>query len=240
MIDLYYAPGPNPRKVAIMLEECALPYRAVPVDLHKGHQFTAEFLKISPNNRVPAIVDPDGPDGTPVSIFESGAILIYLARKTGRFGGEGEREQIAVHEWLFWQVGGLGPMGGQLSHFVNFAEHGNDYAKARYAREYERLLAVMDARLNDCAFLAGDAYSIADMAAFPWLLPYRTFGVDLDSFGCVRRWFDTIKQRPAVRRAIALGMDWNFERRELTEAERRMSFEQSAATVTAARAKQKG
>jgi GST-like protein len=240
MIEVYYAPGPNPRKVAIMLEECALPYRVIPVDLNKGHQFSAQFLDVSPNNRVPAIVDSDGPDGKPVSIFESGAILIYLARKTGRFGGRNAREQIAVHEWLFWQVGGLGPIGGQLSHFINFAGSGNDYAKARFAREYDRLLGVMDARLSERPFLAGDEYSIADMAAFPWLLPYRTFGVDLDAFRAVRRWFDTIKQRPTVRRAVALGMDWNFERRELTEEERKLSFEQSAATVAEARKRARG
>jgi len=238
MIDLYYAPGPNPRKISIMLEECGLPYRAIPMNLMKGEQFSPEFLGISPNNRVPAIVDSDGPGGESIAIFESGAILLYLAKKAGRFAGDTERERIAIHAWLFWQVGGLGPMGGQLSHFVNHAKEGNAYARARYEREYDRLLGVMEAQLADRDYLAGE-YSIADMASFPWLLPYRIFGVDLDRFPRLRRWFDGIKARPAVRRAVALGMDWDMEPGEMSEEERRLSFEQSSSTVAAARAGQK-
>lgn len=236
MIDLYYAPGPNPRKISIMLEECGLPYRPVPMDMGKGDQFSAEFLRISPNNRVPAIVDSDGPDGSPISIFESGAILLYLAKKAGQFGGRTEREQIEIQSWLFWQVGGLGPMGGQLSHFVNYAKEGNEYARARYVREYDRLLGVMEVQLADRDFLAGE-YSIADMASFPWLLPYRVFGANLNDFPRVRQWFDTIKARPAVRRAVALGMDWNLQPGEMSEEQRKLSFEQSSKTVAAARAK---
>ena len=235
MIDLYYAPGPNPRKVAIMLEECGLPYRAIPVDLNRGDQLKPEFLKISPNNRIPAITDSEGPDGAPISIFESGAILLYLARKAGgRVLGETERDRIAVQEWLFWQVGGLGPMGGQHSHFVNFVQEGSEYAKARYAREYDRLLGVMDVRLAAREYLAGN-YSIADMAAFPWLLPYKVFGVDLDAFPNVRQWFNRIKARPAVQRAVELGKDWNLERHNLTEEERKTIFGQDAKTVAATR-----
>jgi len=234
MIDLYYAPGPNPRKVSIMLEECGLPYNAIPVNLTRGDQFNPEFLRISPNNRVPVIVDTEGPDGEPISIFESGAILLYLAKKAGRFAGDSERESIEIQSWLFWQVGGLGPMGGQLSHFVNHAKEGNEYARARYAREYDRLLGVMESQLAERDYLAGD-YSIADMAAFPWLLPYRVFGVDLSGFPRVRRWFDSIKARPAVRRAVALGMEWDMEPGELSEEERKLSFEQNAAFVAAAR-----
>ncbi|MFA5632893.1 MAG: glutathione S-transferase N-terminal domain-containing protein [Porticoccaceae bacterium] len=234
MIDLYYAPGPNPRKVSIMLEECGLAYNAIPMNLMRGDQFDPAFLCISPNNRIPAIVDSQGPDGEPIAIFESGAILLYLAKKAGRFGGGSEREHIEIQSWLFWQVGGLGPMGGQLSHFVNHAKEGNDYARARYGREYERLLGVMEIQLAERDYLAGE-YSIADMASFPWLLPYRVFGVSLDPFPRVRRWFDSIKARPAVRRAVALGLDWNMEPAEMTEAERKLSFEQSAAFIAAAR-----
>jgi len=231
MIDLYYAPGPNPRKISIMLEETDLPYRPVPMNMSKGEQFNPDFLRISPNNRVPAITDSQGPDGQPIAIFESGAILLYLAAKTGRFGGFSEREKVAIHQWLFWQVGGLGPMGGQLSHFVNHAGKGNDYALARYQREYDRLLGVMEIQLAEGEYLAGE-YSIADMACFPWLLPYRVFGVELNKFPRVRRWFDNIKARPAVRRAVALGMDWNMEPEEMSE-------EESAETVAAARARPK-
>lgn len=235
-IDVYYSPGPNGRKISIFCEEAGLPYRAIPVDALKGDQFSPEFLKISPNNRVPAIVDPDGPDGQPISVFESGAILLYLGNKIGRFVGETPREKVAVMEWLFWQMAGLGPMGGQLSHFVNFADHGgNDYARERYYREYDRLLGVMDRRLADHEYLAGD-YSVADMAAFPWLLPKKAFGVDIDRFPNTRRWFDAIKVRPAVQKAVALGMDWGMERgniRNMTDAERKMSFAQTHEDVVA-------
>jgi GST-like protein len=238
MIDLYYSPGPNGRKISIFCEEAGLAYRLIPVDAAKGEQFSAEFLRINPNNRVPAIVDPDGPDGQPISVFESGAILLYLGNKIGRFVGDTPREKVAVMEWLFWQMGGLGPIGGQLSHFVNFADHaGNDYARDRYYREYDRLLGVMDRGLADHAFLAGEGYTVADIAAFPWLLPKKAFGVDIDRFPNTRRWFDAIKVRPAVQRAVALGHDWGMERgniRNMTEAERKIAFGQTHEMVVEA------
>jgi GST-like protein len=209
MIRLFYAPGPNPRKISIMLEECELPYRAVPLDLNAGEQHSEAYLSINPNGRIPAIIDDDGTDGDTV-VFESGAILLYLAEKTGRFLGEGAR-RLEVLQWLMWQMGGLGPMGGQLSHFINFAPGSADYARGRYEREYDRLLGVLDRRLETREFIVDD-YSIADMACFPWLLPYKVFGVDIDRFIHLRRWFDRIKQRPAVKRAVALGMDWDMER----------------------------
>ena len=166
MLDLYFSPTPNGWKITIMLEETGLPYRVVPVNLGKGDQFKPEFLKISPNNRMPAIVDPDAPDG-PIAIFESGAILQYLAEKTGRFMPVDVYHRFDVLQWLFWQVGGLGPMGGQLSHFVNYAPDGpaaHTYSHARYKNEYDRLFAVMERSLSSREFLAGDEYSIADMA----------------------------------------------------------------------------
>ena len=173
MIDLYYWPTPNGWKISIMLEECGLPYRVVPVNIGQGDQFKPEFLAISPNNRMPAIVDPEGPEGR-IAIFESGAILCYLAEKSGRFLPHGSNARVEVLQWLYWQVGGFGPMAGQLSHFVNYAPEPNPYAHDRYAKEYDRLIGVMDRRLADREFLAG-GYSIADMATWPWLLPYKMF-----------------------------------------------------------------
>jgi GST-like protein len=185
MIDFYYWPTPNGWKVSIMLEECALPYRTIPVNIGKGDQFTPEFLAISPNNRMPAIVDPDV-DGDPVPVFESGAIMFYLAEKTGRFIPADPLGRKEALEWLFWQTGNQGPMAGQLSHFVNNVREEVPYAKQRYADEYDRLLAVMEVRLRDRPFLAGD-YSIADIASFPWVLPYRRLGNDLDRFPNLRQ-----------------------------------------------------
>jgi GST-like protein len=202
-IQLFYWPTPNGRKVAIMLEECELAYQTLMVDITTGEQFSANFLAISPNNRIPAIVDPGGPDGAAVSIFESGAILQYLARKTGRFGGGTERERIAVDEWLFWQVGGLGPMAGQASHFRLYAAEQIPYAVDRYTDEVDRLFGVMNVRLASHEYLAGP-YSIADMACIGWVRIWRRLGQDLAAFPHLGRWCDAVHARPAVVRAIAL------------------------------------
>jgi len=209
MIDLYYAPTPNGWKISIMLEEAQIDYKVIPVNLGAGDQFKPEFLKISPNNRMPVIVDSDGPGGEEISIFESGAILMYLGEKSGKFFPQSEQERIRVLEWLFWQIGGLGPMAGQVSHFVNYAPNfpgDHSYSEKRYKNEYDRLLGVMDMVLEEREFLAGD-YSIADMASFPWVTAYKRYEVDLDSFKNVRRWFDVIKSRPAVRKGMDVGKE---------------------------------
>jgi GST-like protein len=202
-IELYYWPTPNGWKVSIMLEECALPYVVRPVDISKGEQFTPQFLAISPNNRMPAIVDPRGPGGRPISVFESGAILQYLGRKTGKFYPTDERARVAVDEWLFWQMSGLGPMSGQAVHFRRYAPRQIAYAIARYTDEVNRLYGVMNARLADLEFLAG-GYSIADMACVGWVRLAERQGQDLAPFPHVRRWFETIRDRDAVKRAFAI------------------------------------
>lgn len=225
MIDLYYWPTPNGQKISIMLEECELPYNVVPVDIGRGDQFAPEFLAISPNNRMPAIRDNE----TGISVFEGGAILTYLAEKAGCLLPESIEERYAVLQWLFWQAGGLGPMAGQLSHFVNYAKDSVPYAHQRYANEYDRLLAVMDVRLRDREFLAGD-YSIADIASFPWVLPYKRLGNDLDRFENVRRWFDTLKIRSAVRAGVDLGKDWKRSERSSDDAHS-LLFGQNSDTV---------
>ena len=209
MIDLYYAPTPNGWKITIMLEEAQMDYKVIPINLGAGDQFKPEFLKISPNNRMPAIVDSDGPGGKEISVFESGAILMYLGEKSGKFFPQSDKERIKVLEWLFWQIGGLGPMAGQVSHFVNYAPNfpgDHSYSEKRYKNEYDRLLGVMDMVLEEREFLAGD-YSIADMASFPWVTAYKRYEVDLDSFKNVRRWFDSIKSRPAVRKGMDVGKE---------------------------------
>ncbi len=205
MIDLHYWPTPNGWKITIMLEECGLDYEVVPVNIGRGEQFTPEFLSISPNNRMPAIVDhePIG-GGEPLSIFESGAILTYLAEKTGRFMPSDLRGRCEVMQWLMWQVGGLGPMAGQANHFRVYASEPTSYAIDRYTDEVNRLYGVMDKRLADRDFLAGD-YSIADMAAWPWVVPWKRQGQRLDDFANLRRWFDTIRARPAAQRGYAIG-----------------------------------
>ena len=228
MIDLYYWPTPNGRKISIMLEECELEYHTVPVDIGRGDQFRPEFLEISPNNRMPAIVDHD----TAISVFEGGAILIYLAEKSARLLPKDQQSRFETLQWLFWQSGGLGPMAGQLSHFVNYVKDPVPYAHDRYANEYDRLLAVMDVRLRDREFLAGD-YSIADIAAFPWVMPYRRLGNDLDHFENLRRWFDAIKSRPAVQCGVDLGSDWQRDEASSEEA-RSMMFDQNSETVFSA------
>lgn len=228
MIELYYWPTPNGQKISIMLEECELEYRVRPVDIGAGDQFEPEFLRISPNNRMPAIVDTD----TGISVFEGGAILMYLAEKAGRFLPEAPGARFEVLQWLFWQAAGLGPMAGQLSHFVNYTKEEIPYAHKRYSDEYDRLLAVMDVRLRDREFLAGD-YSIADIASFPWVLPYRRLGNDLDRFKNLRRWFDTLKTRPGVRRGVELGKEWQRDEAR-NERARALLFDQDAGTVFAA------
>ena len=209
MIDLYYAPTPNGWKISIMLEEAEIEYNVIPVNLGAGDQFEPGFLKISPNNRMPVIVDHDGPQGEEISVFESGAILMYLGEKSGKFFPQSDKERIRVLEWLFWQIGGLGPMAGQVSHFVNYAPNfpgDHSYSEKRYKNEYDRLLGVMDMVLEERDYLAGD-YSIADMASFPWITAYKRYEVNLDTFKNVRRWFDEIKSRPAVRKGMDVGKE---------------------------------
>lgn len=225
MIELYYWPTPNGKKISIMLEECRLDYEVKPVDIGAGDQFKPEFLAISPNNRMPAIVDTD----TGISVFEGGAILIYLAEKAGMFLPREQAPRFDVLQWLFWQAGGLGPMAGQLSHFRSYTDEEHEYALERYTSEYDRLLAVMDVQLRKREFLAG-ALSIADFASFPWVVPYQRLGIDLDRFVNVRRWFDTLKQRPRLRAGMDLGSDWQSDLARREEA-RDMLFGQNAATV---------
>jgi GSH-dependent disulfide-bond oxidoreductase len=205
-IELYYWPTPNGWKISIMLEECGLPYVVRPVDIAKGEQFAPRFLAISPNNRMPAIIDSAGPGGRPISVFESGAILQYLGRKTGKFYPREERARTAVEEWLFWQVGGLGPMAGQATHFRRYAPEQIFYAVARYTDEVNRLYGVMNARLAKQEFLAG-RYSIADMACIGWVRLAERQGQDLAQFAHLKRWFETIRARPAVKRAFAIRVE---------------------------------
>lgn len=204
MIDLYYWPTPNGHKVAMFLEETALSYRLVPVNIGKGDQFKADFLAISPNNRMPAIVDHAPLDGgAPISVFESGAILLYLAEKSESFLPLDIRGRTVVTEWLFWQVAGLGPMAGQNHHFTRYAPEKVSYAIERYTKETHRLYGVLNRRLADHEFLA-DTYSIADMASYPWIVPHELHGQNLADFPHVKRWFEAIKERPATRRAYEL------------------------------------
>ncbi len=208
MIEFYYAPTPNGWKVAIMLEECALEYRTHLMDLPGGDQLEPAFLTINPNAKIPAIVDRGGTD-EPLAIFESGAILRHLSQATGRFGGDPALPAKALDEWLFWQAANLGPMAGQLSHFVNYAPEQMDYALNRYRGEYQRCIKVLEARLSDRPYILGD-YSIADMMSFPWIFIARNLGVDLSGFPAVAAWRAAIKARPAVRRAIDLHKNAQF------------------------------
>ena len=204
MIELHAFPTPNAHKISIMLEECALPYRAVLVDIRKGDQFRPEFLKLSPNNRMPAIVDDDGPDGAPIALFESGAILVYLAEKTGRFMPASGAARYHVMAWLMFQMANLGPVCGQAHHFRDSAPEKVPYAIRRFTDEAARLYGVMDRRLSEVPYLAGDGYSIADMACWPWVRVHRYHGQDWAPFPNVRRWFDLIAARPAVQRGMKL------------------------------------
>jgi GST-like protein len=203
VIDLYYWTTPNGHKVTIFLEEAGLPYRVYPINIGRDEQFQPEFLKISPNNKIPAIVDQEPPGGgEPIAIFESGAILVYLANKTERFISTDIRERLETVEWLFWQVGGLGPMAGQNHHFSAAAPEKIPYAVNRFVKETARLYGVLDRHLADREYIAG-SYSIADMASYPWIVPYERQGQNLDDFPNLKRWFATMKARPAVVRAYA-------------------------------------
>ena len=205
-IALYYWPTPNGFKISIMLEECKLPYTMIPVNISAGEQFKPDFLKISPNNRMPAIIDPDGSGGRSISIFESGAILQYLGRKTGKFYPADERARVKVDQWLFWQMGGLGPMAGQLNHFKHYARETLPYAIKRYEDEVNRLYGVMDQQLAGNEFLAGK-YSIADMACVGWVNLWQRQGQNIEEFPNLKRWLEAIKARPAVQRGMALGIE---------------------------------
>ncbi len=231
MIDLHYWPTPNGWKISIMLEECGLPYTLKPVNIGRGEQFTPEFLAISPNNRMPAIVDHDPPGGgAPLSVFESGACLIYLAEKTGRFLGTELRERHATLQWLMWQVGGLGPMAGQNGHFLLYAPQKIPYALERYAKEVNRLYGVLDGQLaRTGAFVAGADYSIADMAIFPWVRTWKAQQVPLDDFAHVKSWYERLMQRPAVRLGIDLGKELRASK--LDDTARRALFGQTAQTL---------
>jgi GST-like protein len=230
MIDLYYWTTPNGHKITIFLEEAELPYRIVPINIGKGDQFQPEFLKISPNNRIPAIVDhaPAG-GGAPVSVFESGAILLYLAEKIGRFIPSDLRGRVEVLQWLFWQMGGLGPMAGQNHHFRMYAPERIPYATDRYVKETSRLYAVLDKRLADREYIAGD-YSIADMASYPWVVPYERQGQKMEDYPNLGRWFRAVRERPAVKRAYERAKSINTSA-VVSEEAKRVLFGQDASTV---------
>jgi GST-like protein len=202
MIEVYSWATPNGHKVHIMLEECGLPYRVIPVDIGQGDQFQPDFLKISPNNKVPAIVDPDGPDGQPMSLFESGAILLYLAGKSGRFLPETTRGKYEVLQWLMFQMGGVGPMLGQAHHFRIYAPEKIPYAIDRYSNEARRLYGVMNRQLAKSKYIAGPSYSVADIAVFPWLRSWKNQGIDWNDHPHLKGWFDEIAARPAVKRGV--------------------------------------
>jgi GST-like protein len=202
MIEVYSWATPNGHKVHIMLEECGLPYHVTPVNIGAGDQFKPEFLAISPNNKIPAIVDSDGPDGQPMSLFESGAILMYLAGKTGRFLPASTRERYAMLEWLMFQMGAIGPMLGQTHHFRIYAPEKLTYAIDRYTNEAKRLYGVMDKRLAKCKYIAGPSYTIADIAIFPWLRSWKNQGIDWGDYPHLKGWFDEIAARPAVQRGV--------------------------------------
>jgi GSH-dependent disulfide-bond oxidoreductase len=207
MIDLYTWPTPNGHKIHIMLEETGLAYRVHPINIGAGDQFKPEFLKISPNNKMPAMIDSDGPDGKPISMFESGAILLYLASKTGQFLPEDLRERWSVLQWLMFQMGSVGPMLGQAHHFLAYAPEKIPYAMRRYTNEANRLYGVMDRRLAESEFIACDEYTIADIAIMPWLRSYKNQGVEMDEYPHVKPWFDGIAARPAVQRGLAVLAD---------------------------------
>ncbi|MFT4247233.1 MAG: glutathione S-transferase N-terminal domain-containing protein [Pseudomonas sp.] len=228
MIDLYYWPTPNGHKITLFLEEAGLDYAIKPVNIGAGDQFQPAFLEISPNNKMPAIVDHAPADGgAPVSVFESGAILQYLATKTGRFLGEGARGRIAVNQWLMWQMGGLGPMTGQYGHFNVYAPEKIAYAIERYSNEVKRLLGVLDRQLGAHAFVAGEDYSIADMAIYPWINPYATAPLDIASYPNLQCWQSGIAARPATQRAYALKQQVNPNAgKPLTDEERKQLFGQ--------------
>ncbi len=218
MIEVYSWATPNGHKVHIMLEECGLPYRVIPVDIGKGAQFEKDFLRISPNNKIPAIVDPDGPDGKPISLMESGAILLYLAGKTGKFLPRGVAQKYEVLQWLMFQMGGVGPMLGQAHHFRIYAPEKIEYAINRYTNEAKRLYGVINHRLGESAYIGGKAYSIADIAIWPWLRSWKNQGVNMADYPHLKGWFDEIDKRPAVQRGAHVLSDAH---KPLTDAKAR-------------------
>jgi GST-like protein len=230
MIDLYYWPTPNGHKITMFLEETAMPYTIFPVDISKGEQFKPEFLKIAPNNRMPAIIDHAPLDGgAPISLFESGAILLYLAEKTSLCLPKEIRGKVAAMEWLFWQVGGLGPMAGQNHHFSRYAPEKIPYAVTRYVNETNRLYGVLNRRLENRDYIAG-TYSIADMATYPWIVPYEAQGQNLSDFPHLQRWFEAVKARPSTVKAYDKGNTFNTPK-EISEESRRILFGQTAQTA---------
>ena len=231
MIDLFYWTTPNGHKITMFLEEVGLGYRIVPVNIGKGEQFHPAFLSIAPNNRIPAIVDLEPPGGgEPIALFESGAILLYLAQKTGKLLPSDIRGRVEVTQWLFWQMGGLGPMAGQNHHFSGHAPEKIPYAIERYVKETNRLYGVLNKRLADRPFIAGD-YSIADIAAYPWIVPYEKQGQKLEDFPHLKRWFEAIRERPATARAYARAQAINTQPTVMTEESKRILFGQTAANV---------
>jgi GST-like protein len=231
MIDLHYWPTPNGHKITMFLEETSIPYTIMPVNIGKGEQFQADFLAISPNNRMPAIVDHTPLErGAPITVFESGAILLYLAEKTEQFIPSDSRGRVEVLQWLFWQVGGLGPMLGQNHHFTRYAPEKIPYAIDRYVKETNRLYGVLNKRLADREFVAG-AYSIADMAAYPWIVPYEAQGQRLEDFPHLQRWFEAIKSRPATLRAYERGAAISTNS-TITEESRKVLFGQTSQNGT--------
>ena len=222
MIDLHYWTTPNGHKITIFLEETGLPYRLIPVNIGKGDQFKPEFLKISPNNKMPAMIDSDGPGGKPISLFESGAMLIYLASKTGRFLPEDLRKKWSTLQWLMFQMGGVGPMLGQAHHFLGYAPEKIPYAMNRYKNEANRLYGVVDRQLRECRYIACDEYTIADMAIVPWLRFPERQGVEIDEYPHLKKWRDAILDRPAVRKALTVLAD--RRRPEMTPQQRENLF----------------
>lgn len=228
MIELYYWPTPNGHKITIFLEEAGLDYRIVPVNIGAGDQFKPDFLKISPNNRMPAIIDTSPNDGSePISVFESGAILLHLAEKTGKFLPRDLRSRKTVIEWLFWQVGGLGPMAGQNHHFSQYTPEKIPYAIERYVNETNRLYGVLDRQLADFEYVAGE-YSLADMASYPWIVSHKKQSQNLDDFPNLKRWFETIKNRPAVIKAYEKGQKVSSQS-TVTEESKKILFGQTSA-----------
>jgi GST-like protein len=233
MIDLYYWPTPNGHKITMFLEEAGIDYRIVPVNIGAGDQFKPDYLKISPNNKMPAIVDHAPADGgEAISIFESGAILVYLAEKSGKLMPTDVRGRKTTLEWLFWQVGGLGPMAGQNHHFARYAPEKIPYAIERYVKETNRLYGVLDRRLEGRDFIVGNDYTIADIASYPWIMPWKAQQQNLDDFPNVKRWFDAIQNRPATVRAYARGELYSAKP-TVNEESRKFLFGQTAASVSA-------
>jgi len=232
MIDLHYWPTPNGHKITMFLEEVGLPYTIVPVNIGQGEQFKPDFLKIAPNNRMPAIVDHDPVDGgAAISVFESGAILLYLANKTGRFFGPEQRDKIVQMQWLMWQMGGLGPMAGQNHHFNRYAPEQIPYAQKRYIDETNRLYGVLDRQLAGKPFVGGEDYSIADMAIYPWIVPHEAQSQNLDDFAHVKRWFAAVGARPATVRAYAKGEEVRPGNPVMTDEQKKILFGQTAAVT---------